>query len=612
MKYPLIARATLVIACWSATAPSSGAQAGGESQPKSAPISDVRYDVTFDSTTALRRILNVAMSFAVRSPGDVLLSLPAWTPGDYSIANFARYVTDFGATNGSSPLSWDKLDHDTWRVHVTRGGQVRVAFDYLAMTLDNANSWSRPDFAFFNGTNLFLYPEGQPAEYASTVVIHTKPSWRVATGMTQTGPMTYAAPNYHDLVDMPFFVGRFDIDSAQAGGKVMRVASYPAGAVPNSGRRLLLDQLAKLVPPEAAVFGEVPWNSYTLMQVADSGYTPGSASGLEHQNSHVDILSSLVLGNPVLASLYAHEIFHAWNVKRMRPAEMWPYRYDREQPTPLLWISEGITDYYADLAEVRSGVIAAEQFYAMTTAKIDGISNGPPIAVEDASLSAWVHPVDGTSDIYYDKGSLAGLLLDILIRDASDNQRSLDSVMREIYRSSWKRGRGFTNEDWWQAVARAASRPLSDFNRRYVNGREAFPWDSVLPLAGMKLMVERTVLPNLGASISGDEQGRRVIALDSAGTGAAAGIKVGDYLVSIGGIDTDDPAFGTSFSSKYAGVAPGGTVPVVIRRGTQQMTLNATANFRTSERRRVVAVTNASAKAVRIRDGILTGKPAPQ
>jgi predicted metalloprotease with PDZ domain len=126
----------------------------------------------------------------------------------------------------------------------------------------------------------------------------------------------------------------------------------------------------------------------------------------------------------------------------------------------------------------------------------------------------------------------------------------------------------------------------------------------------MKLMVERTVLPNLGASISGDEHGRRVIALDPAGSGAAAGIKVGDYLVSIGGINTDDPTFGTSFSAKYAGVAPGGTIPVVIRRGTQQMTINATANFRTSERRRVVALTNASAKAVRIREAILTGKPA--
>jgi predicted metalloprotease with PDZ domain len=610
MKFQVIATATFAIAFSSATAASSGAQATGDSQPKSAPISDIRYDITFDSTTALRRTLGVTMSFAARSPGDVLLSLPAWTPGDYSIANFARYVSDFGATDGSSPISWDKLDHDTWRVRVTRAGQVRVSFEYLAMTLDNSNSWTRPDFAFFNGTNLFLYPEGQPAEFASTVIIHTIPSWRVATGMTQTGPMTFTAPNYHDLVDMPFFIGRFDIDSAQAGGKVMRVASYPAGAVPNSGRRMLLDQLAKMVPPQAAVFGEIPWTSYTLMQVADSGYTPGSASGLEHQNSHLDILSTIVLGNPVLASLYAHEIFHAWNVKRMRPAEMWPYLYDRAQPTPLLWVSEGITDYYADLAEVRSGIINAEQFYAMTTAKIDQISEGPPIALEDASLSAWVHPVDGTSDIYYDKGSLAGLLLDILIRDASDNQRSLDTVMRDVYRSSWKRGRGFTNEEWWQAVARAASRPLTDFDRRYVDGREAFPWDSVLPLAGMRLMVERAVLPNLGASISGDEQGRRVIALDPAGTGAAAGIRVGDYLVSIGGIDTDDPAFGTSFSAKYAGVAPGGTVPVVIRRGTQQLTLNASANFRTSERRRVIALTNASAKAVRIRDGILTGKPA--
>src|SRR5215212_8111108 len=172
MKFRLIARATFVIACSSATAASSGvAQAAVESQPRSAQISDVRYDVTFDSTTALRRTLVVAMLFAVRSPGDVLLSLPAWTPGDYSIANFARYVTDFGATDGSSALAWDKLDHDTWRVHVIRAGQVRVSFEYLAMTLDNSNSWTRPDFAFFNGTNLFLYPEGQPAEYAAAVII---------------------------------------------------------------------------------------------------------------------------------------------------------------------------------------------------------------------------------------------------------------------------------------------------------------------------------------------------------------------------------------------------------------------------------------------------------
>jgi predicted metalloprotease with PDZ domain len=574
----------------------------------SAPITDIRYDVTFDSATAVKRNIEVVMSFTTRGAGDVLLSLPAWTPGEYEIQNFVRYVMQFAATEGSTPAAWDKMDHDTWRIHATRAGQIRVSFDYLAMTLDNAASWSKPEFAFFNGTNLFLYPEGQSAEFPAKVVVHTLPSWRVATGMRQTAPNTFAESNYHDLVDMPFFIGRFDIDSAQAGGKWMRFASYPVGAVPNSARRMVLDQLSRIVPAEAAVFGEIPWDTYTVLQVADSEFNIGSAAGLEHQNSHFDILSTVVLANPVLASLYAHEIFHAWNVKRLRPAEMWPYRYDRPQPTPLLWISEGITDYYADLAEVRSGLTTPEQFYSTTTGKTEEVSSAPPVSLEDASLTTWVKPLDGTEDIYYPKGSLAGLLLDIMIRDASDNQRSLDTVMREMYQSDFKKGRGFTNEEWWAAVSRAAGgRAFTDFYRNYVDGRAPFPYDSVLPLAGLRLMVDRTVLPNLGISSSLDDQGRRVIGVDLAGNGTAAGVKVGDYLVSVGGLDVGSADFGAEFNAKYGAMPPGGTIPVVIRRGNQSMTLNAKANFRTSEATRIVALRDASPKAVRIREGILKG-----
>ena len=589
------------------------AQSPDAKESASAPISSVQYDVTFDSTTAPLRNIGVLMSFTTPGAEDVLLSLPAWTPGAYEIDNFARYVTDFSATDGNMLLTWDKLDPDTWRVHATHAGQVRVSFNYSATKLDNANAWTKSDFAFFNGTNLFLYPEGRPAEYPSTVVIHTSPSWRIATGMTQTSSNSYSAPNYHDLVDMPFFVGRFDIDSAQAGGKTMRFASYPAGTMSSSARRMVLDQLSKVVPPEAAVFGEVPWNTYTVLQVSDSEFAEGSASGLEHQNSHVDIISSLVVGSPLLASLYAHEIFHAWNVKRLRPAELVPYRYDRPQPTPLLWISEGITDYYADLAEVRSKLTTPEEFYETTTGKIDEVAAAPPVALEDASLSAWIKPVDGTDDIYYPKGSLAGLLLDIMIRDASDNQRSLDTVMREMYQNVYKRDHaGFTNEEWWQAVSRAAGgRSFAEFENRYVNGRDPFPWDSVLPLGGLRLMVERTVLPNLGISSSTDEQGRRVIALDPAATGAAAGVRVGDYLVSIGGLDADDPSFGTNFSSKFAGLPPSGSIALVVRRGGQQVTLNASAKFRTSERRRIVPMTDAPPKALRVREGLLTGTTRP-
>jgi predicted metalloprotease with PDZ domain len=580
----------------------------GAPSSESAPISNIRYDVTFDSTTARTRTIEVSMSFNAPA-GDLLLSLPAWTPGAYEIDNFARYVFSFRAASGADSLDWDKADQDTWRIRVHRAGSVTVAFNYTAFALDNGNAWSTSNFAFFNGTNLFLYPEGQPLEFASTVTVHTEPTWRVVTGMpAATSVNSFMAGNYHDLVDFPFFVGRFDLDSAQAAGKPMRFASYPSGGLNTAARRAILDQLARVVPPEAAVFGEVPWSTYTVLQVADSGFTAGSAAGLEHQNSHLDILSPFVLGNPALGSLYAHEVFHAWNVKRMRPADMTPYRYDRPQPTPLLWISEGITDYYADLAEVRGGVINNDQFLRTTDGKINHVADSPPTALEDASLSAWVKPADGTEDLYYDKGSVAGLLLDIMIRDASNNARSLDTVMREIYETTYKRGRGFTNDEWWSAVSRAAGgRSFADFARRYVDGRKPYPWDTVLPLGGFRLNVERTVQPGIGVALSEDEGGRRVMDVGVRSGAEAAGIKVGDYIVTIGGLSISDPGFPIKFSDAHQTAAPGALIPVVIRRGSQQLTLNVAGRFNALEARRLTMDPRASPKAVRVREGILKG-----
>src|SRR4029077_18830282 len=178
--------------------------------------------------------------------------------------------------------------------------------------------------------------------------------------------------------------------------------------------------------------------------------------------------------------LYAHEIFHAWNVKRMRPADMWPYRYDEEQPTALLGISEGINDYYADLAEVRGGLVDANGFYMLTSDKMSQVDELPPTALEDASLSTWIHPRDGTEYIYYPKGSLAGLLLDIMIRNASDNHSSLDDVMRTVFNTVYKNGRGFTSDEWWATVSKTAKgKTFGDFYPRYTAGREPFPYDKV-------------------------------------------------------------------------------------------------------------------------------------
>ncbi|MDQ2950748.1 MAG: hypothetical protein M3R54_00630, partial [Chloroflexota bacterium] len=313
---------------------------------RSAPVSDLRYDVTADRAALALRRLGVATSFTVSTTEPVVLSLPAWTPGAYEISNFARRVVGFAATQGGAALQWDKLDFDTWRIRPTGSGRVTLTFAFLADTLDNAMAWTRPDFALFNGTNLFLYPEGRTKEFPATVTIRTAADFRIATSLPSAGtPNTYRATNYHDLVDMPVFVGRFDLDSATISGKTVRYATYPMGTVAGSARAQAWEQLKRIIPVEAQVFGEVPWDSYSLLQIADSSY--GGYSGLEHSSSHVDIVAPAFIGSDFQPSLYAHEIFHAWNVKRLRPAELVPYDYDRPQPTPWLWVSEGITDYYA-------------------------------------------------------------------------------------------------------------------------------------------------------------------------------------------------------------------------------------------------------------------------
>ncbi len=577
---------------------------GGVTQT-SAPISNVRYEVTARSAEARTKKIHVRMTFGVEGAEPVLLSLPAWTPGAYEISNFARWVSSFEPTAEGKPLKWDKADPDTWRIQTGSAKSLAVDFDVAADSLDNAMSWARNDFVFFNGTTLFLYPEGRSLDFAATVTVRTEPNWIIATGMTAgTAPRTFTAANFHDLVDMPFFIGRFDLDSAVVSGITVRLATYPAGFLSGRFRSQVWDGLKKMIPPQVAVFGEAPFRNYSVMQIADSSY--GGASGLEHQNSHVDVVSPFALGNPVLLSLYAHEIFHAWNVKRLRPAALYPYRYDQPQPTELLWVSEGITDYYADLSEVRGGIIDSAQFMALTEGKINEVKEARPIAVEDASVSTWIHPADETSAIYYPKGSIAGFMLDIMIRDASDNARSLDDVMRSLYRSTFKAGKGFTSEDFWAAATMAAGgKSFTDFHARYIDGREPYPWETVLPLAGMKLITDSLRFPVLGVVTLIDSSGIRVSGVDESGPAYEAGVRVGDVLLGVGDITVEDQEFGEKFRAKY--VQEGGSLPLRIRRDGRPLTLSGKVRLRTTTRFRIAADPGAAGKALRVRNGILRG-----
>jgi predicted metalloprotease with PDZ domain len=270
-------------------------------------------------------------------------------------------------------------------------------------------------------------------------------------------------------------------------------------------------------------------------------------------------------------------------------------------------MSEGVTDYYADLALVRSGVSDSSAFFATTVGKIGEVGALPPFGLDDASLSAWIKPTDGTADAYYPKGSLAGLMLDILIRDASDNRNSLDDVMRTLYREAYKAGKGFTGEEWWKAVQAAANgKSFADFDARYIDGRDPYPWQTVLPLGAMQLLSDSVRIPVLGVTMGQEDNGMRVTAVSPGSTADQAGVQAGDDLVSVGDIPGDAPTLAQHLRAKY-GDAKSAMVPITVARAGRQMSLVAPLQFIWRPQPRIVPLPGASAKAVRVRNGILHG-----
>jgi predicted metalloprotease with PDZ domain len=599
----LLAGATLAAGAVARPAAAQG-RAVASAPARSAPVTDVRYTLTFLAAEGVDRAVEVTMTFGVSGRDAVLLSLPVWTPGSYEVSNYARFVSKFAATSRGKSLRWDKSDPDTWRIYPDGSGELSVSFRAKGDSLDNAFTWARDEFALVNGTSVFLYPEGRPLEYAATVEVVTEPSWRVVTGMPQRENRTFAAQTYHELVDHPFFIGRFDVDSAPVAGAWMRFSSYPSGSVSAPRRARLLDQMAKAIPQEVAVFGERPWSRYDIFQIADSA--SGGMSALEHENSNVAVIAYAALDEEFVPSVYAHEMMHAFNVKRLRPLDMWPYHYEVAQPTTWLWVSEGITDYYADLALVRGKVVGENDFLGATQKKMEHVDQTVPVALEDASLQAWLHVTDGTDDIYYDKGSLAGLALDILIRDASNNEGSLDGVMRELYTTDYKNGRGFTADEWWAAVSRQANgKKFTDFAAKYVDGREVYPWAAWLAKAGWRMREDTTREARLGVGFIPDSGGLKVSALDPSGTAAAAGVHVGDVVTMIGSLSTHDPNW-QSWHQQY-GNKEGAPLSITVLRQGRPLTIAAKVKLSTLIDKRLENDPKASDKAKRIRQSILTG-----
>ncbi|HYD54288.1 MAG TPA: hypothetical protein VEA99_16755, partial [Gemmatimonadaceae bacterium] len=294
------------------------------------------------------------------------LALPTWTPGWYVIEDYAKHVRRLEFTDGRGKrLPWYMTDRSTWRVDTRGASEVQARFEYEAVALGLNQARITDDWAFFTGTQLFLEPVGY-TQWASSVRFARPDGWRLLTSLRDTDDsLTFTAANYHELVDATTQMGRFDAKRFEVDGKPHWFIAAPAGALSGAQLDTMADHAARIARVQARVFaGTLPYPKYLYHYFFLPAET-NAGGGLEHANSHVSIVGPLGDASPTAFSgLLAHEFFHLWNVKRLRPAEMWPYDYSDENVTPNLWVSEGFTNYYASMTLLRAGLQDRARFLA--------------------------------------------------------------------------------------------------------------------------------------------------------------------------------------------------------------------------------------------------------
>jgi len=438
--------------------------------------------------------MRITESGTIAITEDVLV-MPVWTPGSYLIREYERHVQDFSAVDGSGQaLPWEKINKNSWRIKKGGAHEIRVRYLVYANELTVRTNELNADHAFWNNAALLMYVE-RSLKHPVKIHVNPAPGWKVATGLPAVPgeKNTFEAENFDILYDSPFEVSDFKQIDFLVRGVPHRIVIDGEG---NYDPTLIRAEVQKIVETEVALFGEIPYHDYTFfLHLRSTG-----GGGIEHLNSTAlgfpRFRFSSADGYRRFGALVAHEFFHLWNVKRIRPDALGPFDYTKENHTKLLWVAEGITEYYGQLMLRRAGLISDETYLAHIASQIQDMQDSPGrklMSAEDASFNAWIkeyRPDENSinSQIsYYDKGELLGLLLDLEIRRRSNNAKSLDEVMRMLYNDFFKRNRNYNTADFQRVCETAAGSSLVDFFSRYVSGTEELPYNQVLAAAGLEI-----------------------------------------------------------------------------------------------------------------------------
>ncbi|MFQ3619129.1 MAG: M61 family metallopeptidase [Cyanobacteriota bacterium] len=536
-------------------------------QPRTASPATVQLHYTVAMPQPETHLFEVTLRVSGWQADVLDLKMPVWTPGSYLIREYSRHVQDFAVESG---LTWEKISKNHWRIYTGGTREITLRYRVFANELTVRTNHLDTTHGYFNGAALFFFVPGFERQPIRVTIVPPKPSWKIATTLPPVvgEPNTFEAADFDALVDTPVEIGLHDRYEFSVLGKPHEWVIWGTG---NYDAADLIRDTARIVEVEAALFGGLPYDRYLfLLHLSAQGY-----GGLEHKDS-----CTLNYGRFSFRSkekynrfmqLVAHEFFHLWNVKRIRPKALEVFDYESENYTPSLWFCEGTTSFYDLAIPFRAGLYDAKVYLRELSREITQFLTIPGRKVQplsESSFDAWIklYRRDANSNnnqiSYYLKGEMVSLLLDLLIRAKYDNGRSLDDVMRLMWQRFGQDEIGFTPAELEGAIASVAETDLTDFFHRALQTTEELPFDEYLHPFGLCLQPDdvSSAPPSLGITTRA-ENGKTMIQFIEMGAPAQqAGLDIGDELLALDGLRVSAEQLG----DRLQNYRPGDTVQVTV------------------------------------------------
>lgn len=555
-------------------------------------------------------LARVVMTVAGASPSTEL-QFPAWN-NLYQIRDFARNIQELAADCDGAQEQLTRVDLNTWRSEAKPCAKLALRYAVYVAGSPPFSSALDSQHAFLNFATLLFYLPKERGR-AAHVKLLIPAEWKVATLLEEEGD-GFFAPNYDILADSPAEAGQFQDYSFSQNGATYRVVVH--ADVKDYSPDRLLASLRKITATETALMRDVPFSRYTFIlhfPREDGG------GGMEHRNGTAITVRAAQLRDhwETLEAVAAHEFFHLWNVKRIRPQSLEPIDYVHGNDTRDLWFCEGVTSAYGELALLRAGLISRKTFYARLGSAIATLQSRPARffqSVEESGLEAWLEKYNDylrpeRSISYYNKGELLGFLLDLALRHASGNGAGLDDVMRRLNEDFGRPGRYYTDADLRRLIAQVAPRfsGLEAFFADYVRGTRELDYDTYLGYAGLERESESRGSARLGFDVSVNPGGEvRVESVELRRAAEQAGLAQGDILLKMNG-----QAWRDSPANLLSLLKPGQEMKLEVQSGGRVFEIEYRLEANEEATCRVKEIAHPSPEQIQVREGWLKGETTP-